>query len=156
MSGYRLFFLLAVSTTILCQCTYAGPVRSLALAAARAAKIPRSIRTPFRNTEMMTARGFGKRSQTSKFKDGDWNYGKRETKFMDEFGVDGDALDQIFNEQSSESFPIEWIANEMASNPMLAHTILHRFVDSNKDGLLSSHELLGGIGQSSSDSNDVY
>lgn len=70
MSGYRLFFLLAVSTTILCQCTYAGPVRSLALAAARAAKIPRSIRAPFRNTEMMTARGFGKRSQTSKFKEG--------------------------------------------------------------------------------------
>lgn len=69
MSGYRLLFLLAVSTTILCQYTYAGPVRSLALAAARAAKIPRSIRAPFRNTEMMTARGFGKRSQTSKFKD---------------------------------------------------------------------------------------
>lgn len=69
MSGYRLLFLLAVSTTILCQCTYAGPVRTLALAA-RAAKIPRSIRAPFRNTEMMTARGFGKRSQTSKFKEG--------------------------------------------------------------------------------------
>lgn len=40
------------------------------LLAARAAKIPRSIRAPFRNTEMMTARGFGKRSQTSKFKEG--------------------------------------------------------------------------------------
>lgn len=63
MSGYRLFFLIAISTTILCQCTYAGPARSLVLAAARAAKIPRSIRAPFRNTEMMTARGFGKRSQ---------------------------------------------------------------------------------------------
>lgn len=70
MSGYRLFVLLAVSTTILCHCAYAGPVRSLALAASRAAKIPRSIRAPFRNTEMMTARGFGKRSQTSKFKEG--------------------------------------------------------------------------------------
>lgn len=31
-----------------------------------------------------------------------WNFGKRETKFLDEFGVDGDALEQIFNEQSVE------------------------------------------------------
>lgn len=55
---------------ILCEtCCQAGPARSLAsVVAARAAKIPRSIRAPFRNTEMMTARGFGKRSQP--YKDG--------------------------------------------------------------------------------------
>lgn len=73
MSSYRLLFLIAISTTIICQsCTYGGPARSFAsVVASRAAKIPRSIRAPFRNTEMMTARGFGKRSQhTGKFKDG--------------------------------------------------------------------------------------
>lgn len=73
MSSYRLFFLIAVTAAIICQsCTYGGPARSLAsVVASRAAKIPRSIRAPFRNTEMMTARGFGKRSQQSgKYKDG--------------------------------------------------------------------------------------
>lgn len=45
--------------------TSAGPASSLAMAiAARDAKIPRSIRAPFKNTEIMTARGFGKRSES--------------------------------------------------------------------------------------------
>lgn len=67
----RLLFLIAVSTTLLCHSlTHGGPARSLAMAAVRASKIPRSIRAPFRNTEMMTARGFGKRNQITKFKEG--------------------------------------------------------------------------------------
>lgn len=73
MSNYRLVFLIAISAAFVCQsCTYGGPTRSLAsVVASRAAKIPRSIRAPFRNTEMMTARGFGKRSQhPGKFKEG--------------------------------------------------------------------------------------
>lgn len=67
MSNHRVILFTVIAATILCHShTYAGPVRSLAsVVAARSAqsKIPRSIRTPFRNTEMMTARGFGKRSQ---------------------------------------------------------------------------------------------
>lgn len=150
MSGYyRLFFLLAISTTILCHYAHAGPARSLALAAARAST--RSIRAPFRQSEISIARGYGKRSQASKIKEA----GEIPWKFIDEYGVDGDSLEQNFYEQSVESFPIDWLANEMASNPMLAYTILHR-LDANKDGVLSSHELLAGVGQPSSDSNDGY
>lgn len=65
MSTYRLLFVMTICAAIICQsCTYGGPARSFAsIVAARSAKIPRSIRAPFRNTEMMTARGFGKRSQ---------------------------------------------------------------------------------------------
>lgn len=70
-TGCRLLLLVAVSTTILSSAlTYAGPARSFAMAAARASKIPRSIRAPFRNSETMVARGFGKRSQMAHLKEG--------------------------------------------------------------------------------------
>jgi len=70
MSNYRLLLLIGVTTILLLHTSYAGPAsRTLALAAARASKIPRSIRAPFRNTEMMTARGFGKRGQVIKYKE---------------------------------------------------------------------------------------
>lgn len=61
--------MLAVLTAILSiTVVYGGPVRT---GASRAVKIPRAIRTPFRNNEMMTARGFGKRShQVINIKDG--------------------------------------------------------------------------------------
>lgn len=43
----------------------AGPASTLALTIqARTAKIPRTIRTPYENTGIMTARGFGKRSES--------------------------------------------------------------------------------------------
>lgn len=73
MSNYRVVCALALVIALLSLTSvYGGPARSLAsVVAARAAKIPRSIRAPFRNNEMMTARGFGKRSQQFiKFKDG--------------------------------------------------------------------------------------
>lgn len=69
----RVLCLMAVVIAILgVTSVYGGPARSLAsVMAARTAKIPRAIRAPFRNSEMMTARGFGKRSQQMmKFKDG--------------------------------------------------------------------------------------
>jgi len=40
----------------------------------------------------------------------------------------------------------------MQTNPLLAKSILHRFVDTNKDGLLTAHELLQ-TGTSSSPSS---
>lgn len=52
-----------------------GPIRSFASvisSGARQVKIPRAIRAPFRNNEMMTARGFGKRSQQLN-KDGNYS-----------------------------------------------------------------------------------
>jgi hypothetical protein len=63
MSVYRTLVFVVISSILLSQHTSsAGPARSIALAASRAIKIPRSIRAPFRNSEMMTARGFGKRA----------------------------------------------------------------------------------------------
>ena len=67
VSNSRVLCVLAViaailSVTVVCG----GPART---SASRAVKIPRAIRAPFRNNEMMTARGFGKRSH-SVFKDG--------------------------------------------------------------------------------------
>jgi hypothetical protein len=63
MSVYRTLFFVVISSILLSHHTMsAGPARSIALAASRAIKIPRSIRAPFRNSEMMTARGFGKRA----------------------------------------------------------------------------------------------
>lgn len=182
-TGCRLLFLVALSTTILCNSlTHGGPARSFALVAARASKIPRSIRAPFRNNEMMTARGFGKRSQLAKFKEGEvpWSFGKQgDSKFYNDLIADGDTIDEIFNDQSMESFPVDWLATEMASNPALAHAILHRFVDANKDGIVTAHEMLaplssstftstgtGGVGSQSSlsssslpsgiDANDIF
>lgn len=61
----RLFYVLIIASVVFSvKSAYGGPARSFAsVVAARAIKIPRSIRAPFRNNEMMTARGFGKRSQ---------------------------------------------------------------------------------------------
>lgn len=70
MSNCRVVFMLAVVAAIFGSITvvYGGPVRT---GASRAVKIPRAIRAPFRNNEMMTARGFGKRShQVINVKDG--------------------------------------------------------------------------------------
>lgn len=44
---------------------------------------------------------------------------------------------------SLNSFPIDWLANELADNPVLAQAILHRFVDANHDGTVSAQELTG-------------
>lgn len=63
MTVYRALFFALISSILLSHhISSAGPARSIALAASRAIKIPRSIRAPFRNSEMMTARGFGKRA----------------------------------------------------------------------------------------------
>lgn len=55
--------MLALFSTMLVSCN-CGPAGQLALAAARASNVPRSIRAAFRNSEIGVARGFGKRSQT--------------------------------------------------------------------------------------------
>ncbi|XP_065085717.1 allatotropins-like [Ochlerotatus camptorhynchus] len=169
MSVCKLLFLVVLCSVVLCcHTSSAGPARQLASLAARASKIPRSIRAPFRNSEMMTARGFGKRrapiganvggsSGTSGVKhmieDAPWGYDKQEAgKLIEELTADNsDSVQQIMGEQ--ESFPLDWFANEMSTNPTLARTILQRFVDNNKDGLLTTNELLSsGV----SDSNDMF
>lgn len=155
MQSYRIAAV-ALTLAVILNCAESGPVRSIALVAQRASKIPRSIRAPFRNTEMMTARGFGKRSSLvmpGKQHDLDWNYGKRETKFFDDAANDvNDNFEQALSEQPSESFPIDWVANELTTNTGLLKAILYRFVDDNKDGYLSAHEFL----KRPNDSNNIY
>ncbi|EAT38595.1 AAEL009541-PA [Aedes aegypti] len=170
MSACRWLFLVILCSVLLCcHTSNAGPARQLASLAARASKIPRSIRAPFRNSEMMTARGFGKRRAPIGVNVGGssgnvgvkhmidetapWSYDKRETgKLIEELTADNaDPVQQIIGEQ--ESFPLDWFVNEMSSNPALARTILQHFVDSNKDGLVTTNELLSS---SASDSNDLF
>lgn len=73
MANIRVICALAIIMAMsMTSVVYGGPARSLAaVVAARTIKIPRTIRAPFRNDQIMTARGFGKRSQQIiKFRDG--------------------------------------------------------------------------------------
>ena len=131
MSAYNVLFIVIFSTVLLCcHTSNAGPARQLALAgititystflwqkdiqlfiwlnfsAARASKIPRTIRAPFRNTEMMTARGFGKRRLPG-------SRSNEEGFLSSEVTGESDPVQQVLSDQSAESFPIEWFANGM-------------------------------------------
>uniref|UniRef100_A0A182MXF4 Allatotropin n=1 Tax=Anopheles dirus TaxID=7168 RepID=A0A182MXF4_9DIPT len=179
LSIHKLLLLVALAAVVLCcQTSEAGPARQLASLAARASKIPRSIRAPFRNSEMMTARGFGKRRapigvnygsgrsaahHTISPGDGEaasWAEEKHDIgKLMEDLAnLDQNDLQQpqpqqlLVGEQEN-SFPLEWFANEMSTNPALAKSILQRFVDTNRDGLLETTELMPG--PTGTNANDV-
>ncbi|XP_039436163.1 allatotropins-like [Culex pipiens pallens] len=178
MSPCKVLFVVMLCSVLLCYHTSsAGPARQLASLAARASKIPRSIRAPFRNSEMMTARGFGKRRAPIGANVGGgsasgtmvkhvadetpWGYDKHEAgKLIEELVADGVDSLQMGGAGEQESFPLDWFASEMTTNPALARTILQRFVDTNRDGILTTSELisspLGGGGAAASDSNDLF
>lgn len=107
MSTFRSIFLTVVIVALLFECTCAGPASRFALAIRSNNKIPRTIRAPFRNSEMMTARGFGKRSLMPKFvKDNEysgtnqWSFGKHDGKFLEELPTENaETIEQILNEQ---------------------------------------------------------
>lgn len=172
MSPCKVLFVVVLCSVLLCcHTSSAGPARQLASLAARASKIPRSIRAPFRNSEMMTARGFGKRrvpiganvggsSGSSGVKhvadETPWGYEKREAgKLIEELVADGVDSLQMAGVGEQESFPLDWFANEMTTNPALARTILQRFVDTNRDGILTTSELIS-TPAAASDSNDLF
>lgn len=102
MAWKRVIFASLVLAILFLQEALAGPAHSLAMAmAARAAKIPRTIRAPFRNTEMMTARGFGKRSQELYPSEGEL------------IGNDGTCIkDEINLINVSHNFPYSTIRND--------------------------------------------
>lgn len=70
----------------------------------------------------------------------------------DAYPVDLDPVEQMVSESSLESFPIDWLVDELVSSPVLTRAMLSRFVDVNKDGILSSQELLAAAGGSHSPS----
>ncbi|XP_037905947.1 allatotropin-like [Hermetia illucens] len=168
-----------------------GPARSIALVAQRSPKIPISIRAPFKHSETMVARGYGKRAfsigdsqfargygkrggsdevrfpfngqSQSQFARGFGkrlslshpeateyqNYGSKAMSFLDEEAnnnseVTNETSEQVSNESSQvDGVPVEWVAKELADNRGLLKAILYRFVDTNKDGFLTSQEFLG-------------
>lgn len=54
----------------------------------------------------------------------------------------------MVSESSLESFPLDWLVDELVASPVLTKAMLTRFVDSNKDGILTAHELLAPAGGS--------
>ncbi|XP_063695741.1 allatotropins-like [Culicoides brevitarsis] len=145
---YNLMTLSVVSTILLQTTCYAGPAGQIALAAARASKVPRSIRASFRNPEIGVARGFGKRSQTqagqTSTSELPWSYSRKEDAKWLEDVEEHEPFQQLLRE-SPEGIPVDWLAGEMASNPYLARAILRRLVDLNRDGYLSALELMSPI-----------
>uniref|UniRef100_A0A182WD61 Allatotropin n=1 Tax=Anopheles minimus TaxID=112268 RepID=A0A182WD61_9DIPT len=181
MSIYKLLLFVALSTVMLCcQTSEAGPARQLASLAARASKIPRSIRAPFRNSEMMTARGFGKRrapigvsfgsgrpghhtlspgdGETATWVEEKHDIGKlmEDLANLDQSDPQQQQPQQLIVGEQENSFPLEWFANEMSTNPTLAKSILQRFVDTNRDGLLETNELMSGAGSNGNDMAELF
>ncbi|XP_055383616.1 allatotropins-like [Condylostylus longicornis] len=120
MSICQKICVIAISFALLISIIEAGPISFLN----RAFRNGREIRAPFKNSEIMVARGFGKRHVAN----------EQLEEHKNEF---------IFDEQ--ESIPIEWMTKELISNPGLARAILHRFVDTNRDGSISARELMGPL-----------
>lgn len=142
----------------------AGPAHTLALTmASQAAKIPRTIRAPFRNTEMMTARGFGKRSESVRLIDckfiiksssppsPSFLSGKKTINFQltvpssIEFSEDGVHFEEAA--EGGHRFPLNFIVDELLANPPLLRQLVRRFIDVNNDGIITQQELMIGRDQ---------
>ncbi|CAH2039433.1 unnamed protein product, partial [Iphiclides podalirius] len=142
------------------------------------ARITRKQQRPtrgFKNVEMMTARGFGKRDRPSARVEHNYEAPRRifkpKTRLMvapdfgkrsgyddvneEVFGLDNfwDSLEntqerenQDANEEKNiESIPLDWFVNEMLNNPDFARSVVRKFIDLNQDGMLSSEELLRNV-----------
>ncbi|XP_031640414.1 allatotropins-like [Contarinia nasturtii] len=141
MSNCRVLCVLTVVIALLGIGTsvYGGPARSMA--ARTMAKIPRAIRAPYRNNEIMTARGFGKRSQMTKINDDiPWSMDKFDA--QDSSSDNDDSIPKLLNSQFEESYPIELIVQETLGNPAFLRSILNRYVDTNHDGQISLREYI--------------
>ncbi|KAM3966241.1 allatotropins [Aphomia sociella] len=91
----------------------------------------------FKNVEMMTARGFGKRDRPTTRTE---LYGL--DNFWETLEASPEREGQDGNEEKVESIPLDWFVNEMLNNPDFARSVVRKFVDLNQDGQLSSEELL--------------
>nr|AAV59461.2 allatotropin precursor [Clostera anastomosis] len=91
----------------------------------------------FKNVEMMTARGFGKRDRLHNRAE---LYGIEN--FWDALEGASEREGQDNEEKTLESIPLNWFVNEMLNNPDFARSVVRKFIDLNQDGMLSSEELL--------------
>ncbi|KAL0871745.1 hypothetical protein ABMA27_004248 [Loxostege sticticalis] len=129
----------------------------------------------FKNVEMMTARGFGKRDRpTTRAEQYDYeaparrrfnpksslmvasDFGKRNGNDDNEvYGLDNfwemleaspEREGQDGNDEKTlESIPLDWFVNEMLNNPDFTRSVVRKFVDLNQDGQLTSDELLRNV-----------
>ncbi|KAL4711451.1 hypothetical protein ACJJTC_005575 [Scirpophaga incertulas] len=129
----------------------------------------------FKNVEMMTARGFGKRDRPSPRAEQEFDaplrkifhpkstllvapdFGKRDGNDDSEevYGLDNfwELLEasperdglEGNDEKSIESIPLDWFVNEMINNPDFTRSVVRKFVDTNQDGQLTSEELLRNV-----------
>nr|AAF23016.1 allatotropin neuropeptide precursor [Mythimna unipuncta] len=95
----------------------------------------------FKNVEMMTARGFGKRDRP---------HTRAELYGLDNFWEMLESAperegQETNDEKTLESIPLDWFVNEMLNNPDFARSVVHKFIDLNQDGMLSSEELLRNV-----------
>nr|AAZ30065.1 allatotropin [Samia ricini] len=95
----------------------------------------------FKNVEMMTARGFGKR---------DGPHSRTELYGLENFWDMLESASERENQDSNdentlESIPLDWFVNEMLNNPDFARSVVRKFIDLNQDGALSSDELLRNV-----------
>ncbi|XP_073946924.1 allatotropin-like isoform X1 [Choristoneura fumiferana] len=82
------------------------------------------------------------------------NYGKRKMPTQRVYGLDNfwemlespEREGQDMNDDKTlESIPMDWFVNEMVNNPDFARSVVRKFVDINQDGMLSSDELLRNV-----------
>ncbi|XP_069359105.1 allatotropins-like isoform X2 [Maniola hyperantus] len=118
----------------------------------------------FKNVEMMTARGFGKRAEHERMKFQPrvplmvaTDFGKRngnddlvgEVYGIDNFWENLEAAQekdgQDTDDKTMQSIPLDWFINEMVNNPDFARSVVRKFIDLNQDGMLSSEELLRNV-----------
>ncbi|KAL0871744.1 hypothetical protein ABMA27_004248 [Loxostege sticticalis] len=95
----------------------------------------------FKNVEMMTARGFGKRDRPTTRAElyGLDNFWEMLEASPEREGQDGN------DEKTLESIPLDWFVNEMLNNPDFTRSVVRKFVDLNQDGQLTSDELLRNV-----------
>ncbi|XP_055856569.1 allatotropins-like [Episyrphus balteatus] len=129
MSTFSRTLLITMSILLVLSFVDAGP---FTLTFPMSVRNGRQIRAPFKNHEIMVARGYGKR-------DGSMSRDK----------MSSNSLEDL----DDESIPIDWMAHELTANPALIRLLLHRFVDINHDGAISARELLGN---SQDGATDIY
>ncbi|KAG7295774.1 hypothetical protein JYU34_020827 [Plutella xylostella] len=94
----------------------------------------------FKNVEMMTARGFGKRDRPAARPE---LYGLENFWESLETSPEREVVDA--DDKTVESIPLEWFVHEVLSNPDFARSVVRKFIDLNQDGMLSSEELLRNV-----------
>lgn len=83
-----------------------------------------------------------------------WVFAKANGDDMEAYAVD--PVGQMVSESGLESFPVDWLVDELISSPVLTRAFLSRFVDRNRDGVLTGDELLAHSHQLERNDNNNF